>query len=310
METLTPMIEPDEITEDNVNSFDFSDLNAMALDLTQLDIEVDIANIDKYPGQEYALLRKNGLGTSDSSIVLGVNPYTTKAELIAQKCRDYLTEDEIAVSDKPAVIKGRELEPFIIYKHGTVLNRKVIKPIDMYRHKDYPYIKFNFDGVIDKSYKDDGTYQYIPDEIKVVTYYGLKHYKASKAFYSGNTGFRSLPEHYEKMNWTIEQKADAYGIPPYYYTQLQQQIWGLNAPYGYLTVLFENTWELHSFFVWRDDKVINQLIIEATKMWNTIQNKRPADFNIGVEMKYDENRPEDGGDKYIEPKNAIHWKLP
>lgn len=80
-------------------------------------------------------------------------------------------------------------------------------------------------------------------------------------------------------------KVARYGIPPYYYTQLQQQIFGLNAPYGYLTVLFGTSWEICSFFIWRDQKVINQLIIEDTKTWNIIEQKRPADFDIGVEIK-------------------------
>lgn len=266
-------------------SFDYAKFNAGELDLSELDIVIDIKNIDQYPNEEYALLRKNGLGTSDSSIVLGVNPYTSRSDLIAEKCRNYLTQDELEVGDKSAVRKGRELEPFIIYKHSKIMERHVIKPVDMYRHKEYPHIKFNFDGVIDKLYNDDGTYQYIPDEIKVVTIYGRKYYQFDKAFYSEGYGFRILPPHYEKENISIEGKAGLYGIPPYYYTQLQQQIFGLNAPYGFLTVLDEKTWTINSFFVWRDQRVINQLIIEDSKIWDIIEAKRPKGFDLGVEIR-------------------------
>lgn len=265
--------------------FDYDKYNAGELDLSELDLEIDIKNIDQYENKDYALLRKNGLGTSDSSIVLGVNPYTSKSDLIAEKCRNYLTEDELAVGDKDAVRKGRQLEPLIIYKHSQVMGRHVIKPIDMYRHKDYPYIKFNFDGVIDKLYNKDGSYQYIPDEIKVVTIYGAKHYQFDKAFYREHKGFNLLPPHHEEENISIEGKANLYGIPPYYYTQLQQQIFGLKAPYGFLTVLNERTWEINSFFVWRDQKVINQLIIEDSKTWSIIEAKRPEGFDLGVEIK-------------------------
>ena len=146
-------------TQKWTSGFDYDAFNAGELDLSELDIEIDIKNIDQYPNQEYALLRKNGLGTSDSSIVLGVNPYTARSELIEEKCRNYLTEEELAVGDKGPVRMGRDLEPLIIYKHSQIMDRHVIKPIDMYRHKDYPYIKFNFDGVIDKLYNEDGTYQ-------------------------------------------------------------------------------------------------------------------------------------------------------
>ena len=276
-------------TKKFTSGFDFINENAGVLDLSELDIEVDIANIDQYPNEQYALLRKNGLGTSDSSIVLGVNPYTSKNDLIAEKCRNYLTEKELEVGTKSAVRKGRELEPLIIHKHSQVMGRRIIKPTDMYRHKDYPFIKFNFDGVIDKLYNEDGTYQYIPDEIKVVTIYGMKHYQPKKATFSEFTGWQLIPPHYENENVGIEQKAAMYGIPPYYYTQLQQQIFGLNAPYGFLTVMFEKDWQIHSWFVWRDQKVINQLIMEDAKTWNIIESKRPANFDLGVKIKEDYN---------------------
>lgn len=286
------MIDPNIFVTDNfdhtqkwTSGVNYDDINAGKLDLSELDIAIDIENIDQYPNQEYALLRKNGLGTSDSSILLGVNPYTSRMDLIAEKCRDYLTEDELAVGDKSAVRKGRDLEPMIIFKHSQVMDRRVIKPTDMYYHKDYPYIKFNFDGVLDKLYNEDGTYQYIPDEIKVVTLYGLKHYQFGKAFFREHAGFNMIPPHYEEENSSIEGKAGLYGIPPYYYTQLQQQIFGLNAPYGFLTILNEKTWEINSFFVWRDQKVINQIIIEASRTWTAIENKRPKGFELGVQIR-------------------------
>ena len=269
-------------------NFNYDAINAGKLDLSELDIEIDIANIDQYPNEEYALLRKNGLGTSDSSIVLGVNPYKTKQDLVEEKCRDYLTDEEMEVGDKSSVRKGRDLEPMIIFKHSQVMERRVIKPVDMYYHKDYPYIKFNFDGVVDKLYNEDGTYQYIPDEIKVCTTFGQKHYQPQKATFQEGKGWDIIPPHYEEENVGIEQKAAMYGIPPYYYTQLQQQILGLNAPYGFLTVMFERDWLIRSWFVWRDQKVINQIIMETTKLWNIIQEKRSPNFNLGVEIKEEE----------------------
>lgn len=280
-----------DFTQKYTSGFDYTDDNAGVLDLSQLDIETDVFNIDQYPNEQYALLRKDGLGTSDSSIVLGVNPYTSKAELVKEKCRNYLTEEEKAVGDKSAVRKGRELEPLIIHKHTQILGKRIIKPIHMYRHKEYPYIKFNFDGVVDKVIKDDGTYQYIPDEIKVVTMYGQKHYDKSKAWFSESKGYLDVPEHYDQYRASIETKAGLYGIPPYYYTQLQQQIFGLNAPFGYLTVMFDTTWEVHSFFVWRDQHVINQLIIEDTKTWNLIEKRRGSDFELGVKLLDAEGNP-------------------
>lgn len=246
------------------------DYNAGRLDLSQLDIVIDVARIDEFPNEQYALLRKHGLGTSDSSIICGVNPYTELPELIQEKCRPFLTEEEKEVGNKTAVKKGRDLEPIIIEKHSKIIGTRVIKPVDMYRHKDIPWLKFNFDGVIDKVNLSDGKYQYIPDEIKVVTMYGQKHYDRSKAYYREMVGYSTIPEDISKSNNSIATKAAYYGIPPYYYTQLQQQILGLNAPYGFLTVMFDKDWELCSYYVWRDDACISLILTNGMKAWDRI----------------------------------------
>ena len=49
--------------------------------------------------------------------------------------------------------------------------------------------------------------------------------------------------------------------------------------------MFEKDWQIHSWFIWRDQKVINQLIMEDAKTWNIIESKRPANFDLGVEIK-------------------------
>jgi predicted phage-related endonuclease len=244
--------------------------NLGKLDLSQLDLVIDVEDIDKYPNEQYAILRKHGLGTSDSSVICGVNPYTNLEELIQEKSRDYLTNEEKEVGNKVPVRKGRDLEPFIIARYAQILNKHVIKPSDMYRHKDLPWLKFNYDGVVDKQILPDGRYQYIPAEIKVVTQYGIKHYDANKAWYRDSIGFMPLPEDHSKEHNSIVTKAAAYGIPPYYYTQLQQQIFGLNAPFGYLTVLFDSLWEVVSFFVYRDDACINTILANGFKAWQRI----------------------------------------
>lgn len=240
------------------------------LDISRIPAVVDVADIDQLPNDEYALLRKNGLGGSDSSSVLGVNPYKTLTELINEKCRTYLTDDEKAVGQETAVRKGRDLEPLIIKKASEAFGVRVIKPSDMYRHKDYPYLKMNFDGVLDLPE------QYIACEIKVVTSRGEKHYAPIKAIYNEQVGWinQDVP-HYEDSNNSVQTKAAQYGIPPYYYTQLQQEIMFTgDAPYGYLATLFEKTWNVYIFKVWRDQKCINDIIIQGGLTWDKIERKR------------------------------------
>lgn len=238
------------------------------LNISNLDLVIDVADIDQYPNEQYALLRKRGLGTSDSSILLGVNPYTTYTELVEEKCRNFLTAEEKEVGNKTAVRKGRDLEPLIINKFSAIINKPIIKPSDMYAHKDFPWLKFNFDGVIDL-----GNGKYIPAEIKVVTAYGIKHYDPTKAWYRESLGIiNPEPVDHSKENNSIATKAAEYGIPPYYYTQLQQQIYGLNAEFGYLTVMFDSTWEVVSFLIPRDETCITGLLAQGMKAWTTICN--------------------------------------
>lgn len=250
-----------------------SDESIKALDLSGLPIKVDIADIDAViaeSNEKFAEARKNGLGGSDSSMVLGVNPFKSRAELIQEKARVGLTEEEKAVSDKVAVRKGRDLEPLIIDKTSNFLGTKVFKPKDMYRFKDYPYLTMNFDGVAED---ENG---YFPVEIKVVTLYGQKHYNFNKAFFDETQGLLPIPENYamSEIN-TIETKAMQYGIPPYYYTQLQQEMMALDADYGYLSVLRDSDWRVFTFYVHKDPFVQSRLITEGYKVWSEVMQLNP-----------------------------------
>ena len=140
----------------------------------------------------------------------------------------------------------------------------------MYRFKDYPYLTMNFDGVTDIDGK-----QYVPVEIKVCTYKGEKHYNKFKALYD-----EALPEGAQvrveqpdisEANMTIEERAAHYGIPPYYFTQLQQEMMALNAPFGFIAVLFESDWNVRIFKVWKDPKTQNAIIIQGYKTWQKIE---------------------------------------
>ena len=249
-----------------------SEEDTKALDLSGLPIEVDIENIDDViaeSNEDFAMLRRNGLGGSDSSSVLGVNPYTSRAQLIEQKARTTLTEEEKEVGEKVAVRKGRDLEPLIIEKATKALGIDVFKPSDMYRFTQYPWLTMNFDGVCEDGF-------YYPCEIKVVTLYGQKHYDFNKAYYDELDGLRTIPPDYaDSAINTIETKALQYGIPPYYYTQLQQEMMALNAPYGLLSVLRDSDWRLFTFYIHPDPFVQSRIVTEGFKVWQEIVAKNP-----------------------------------
>ena len=246
-----------------------ADAQDVHLDLSQNSIiVVDVPNINLYPNEEYAMIRRKGLGGSDASVVLGVNPFKNREELIREKVSTTLSEEEKAIGENVAVRKGLDLESLIINKFEKYFKQDTVKPVDMYRMIEYPFLKINYDGVTGTAE------QYIPTEIKVVTSRGEKHYNLSKVMFNELQGFLPIPEDPSEHNWSIETKAGYYGIPPYYYTQLQQEMMGFGAPFGYLAVLTDRDWRFHTFFIWRDERVQNAIITEGWKVWQKIEALR------------------------------------
>lgn len=257
------------INEAEVNK-DIRNEEVRALDLKRVPLEIAVENIDTVSKEEFTQLRRQGFGGSDSSILVGVNPFSTVSDLIQSKIRTELSEEEKAIGKLTAVRKGNDLEPLIIKKATEILKTTVFKPPHMYRLKEYPYLTMNFDGVTDLDGK-----QYIPVEIKVCTFKGEKHYNKFKAIYD-----ESLPDDVQaqleqpdisEANMSIEERAAHYGIPPYYFTQVQQEMMALDAPFGFLAVLFESDWFVRIFKVFKDPKTQNALIIQGYKIWQKVE---------------------------------------
>lgn len=249
------------------------------LDLNRLPLEIAVENIDAVSKEEFTQLRRKGFGGSDSSVLVGVNPFSTINDLIKSKTRTELSEEEKAIGKLAAVRKGNDLEPLVINKATEILDNVVFKPPHMYRFKEYPYLTMNFDGVTDLEGK-----QYVPVEIKVCTYKGEKHYNKFKALYdeSKPEGAQASPEQPDisEDNMSIEERAAHYGIPPYYFTQLQQEMMALDAPFGFIAVLFESDWYVRIFKVWKDTKTQNAIIIQGYKTWQKVQAVLNANGNL------------------------------
>lgn len=212
-------------------------------------------------------IRRNGFGASDSAIYLGVNKWTTVEQLIEQKLAEGITQEEIEVGEKEAVRKGADLEPLILDKFSKWSGFELTKPDAMYRMIEHPQLTINFDGVTQMGD------QYIPVEAKYVSVYANKYWDRSKAIdevYNGSPrvcGGAGIVDH-------IEQEGMLYGIPAYYYTQVQQQLLALNAPFGYLAALFDKGWELKVFKIYADTFVQQNLISTSRELWNIIEERR------------------------------------
>lgn len=90
------------------------------LEMSNLPIYRAVLNVADFAAKDFAMIRRNGFGGSDASVLVGVNPYTkTYMEvsgrrgitepLVVQKAREYLTAEEEEVGTLAAVRKGRSL---------------------------------------------------------------------------------------------------------------------------------------------------------------------------------------------------------
>ena len=265
-----------------------------SIDLSNLPIELLTKDVDKLSAEEFTNIRRQGFGGSDSSMLLGVNPYQGEQELINSKTLPYLPDSpeknmqlakEKQVGHLASVRKGNDLEPLIIKKAGEALGIEIIKPVDMYRFKEYPYLTMNFDGVGVFPKKHDFAFVgkhhgYAPIEIKVATIKGQNFYQVPKAIYSETRLYQGM-EPWQKAvapltdeqlrTWDIPRKADYFGVPKYYYTQVQQEMIALDAEGGFLAVLFEQDWHLQIFWVQKDPYIWNALKIKGYEYWNKVE---------------------------------------
>lgn len=220
-------------------------------------LDVAIADIQSLSHEEYALARKDYFGASDSSILCGVNLYKQMSALINEKNTKEITKEEIEVSEKPIVRKGFDLEPLILDYAEKELGVTVYKPKDMYRFINIDGLSVNYDGVTEIDSK------LIPVEAKLVSKFGEKYYNKSITVLDARDVDMSVEG--DSLEQHITKKALKFGIPAYYYTQVQQEIAGLNAPYGYLTARFDDSWTQKTYLIKRDDYVINGIFNRCEK---------------------------------------------
>lgn len=216
---------------------------------------------------QFAMLRRAGLGASDASVYLGVNPWTTEETLIEQKLSLTLTQDEIDVGEKAVVRKGSDLEPLILSKFSEFSQLEVIKPSAMYKIIKHPQLTVNFDGIITMGAT------LIPVEAKMVSMYADKYWDKSKCIDNIARGGECVMAGNGLADHIVKQ-SEAYGIPQYYYPQLQQQLLALDAPFGYFAVIFDKTWEFKVYKIYADEYTQRGIITESKRVWDKIETLR------------------------------------
>lgn len=233
-------------------------------------LETAVENVQGLSHEDYALVRKNYFGASDSSILCGVNLYKTLDQLIKEKNNKFLTDEEIEVSKKPIVMKGYELEPIILKNAEDALielgyDGLLFKPVDMFKFKEVNGLSVNYDGVF---LTED---ELFPVEAKLVSKYGEKYY--NKLVTKEDALAVSMAIEGDSLEHHIKRKANKFGIPAYYYTQVQQEIAGLDSNYGYLAAKFDDSWSFKLFYVKRDDYVIHKMFQAAEENIDKIKRE-------------------------------------
>ena len=236
--------------------------------------------------KEFALLRRQGLGASDASIYLGLQTkWRDTEDLIRNKLSKELTEDELDMQKKLAPKMGHATEDLNLQLFSDFMGLTATKDVKMYQLKEYPYLTINFDGICVENDKQ------IPVEAKLVGVFADKYWNFADC--TGNKiedaqGHILSVAHNNNEHWgapptqlttsTVlahcEQAANIYGIPAYYYAQIQQQMLGLDAPYGYFTVLRLKKMEHHVFKVWADDWLQKKIVLQGYRVWERISKRQ------------------------------------
>ena len=144
------------------------------------------ADTRKMSREEWLESRRNGIGGSDASAILGVNPYSSPLKVYMDKIGKGVEEEE-----NEAMRLGTDLEPYVadrfvefMEKQGTP--KKVRKCNRILQHPDYPWMLANIDrevlkenaGLECKTTSPYSKFRFDEGEINPHYYWQCVHYMA------------------------------------------------------------------------------------------------------------------------------------
>ena len=104
---------------------------------------IKVATIKDLSHDQWLELRRSGLGGSDASTVMGLNPYSSKLTLYADK-KGIIPEKE----DTERMRLGRDLEDYVAQRFSEATGKKIKRSGYMWRHPTYEFILANIDREI------------------------------------------------------------------------------------------------------------------------------------------------------------------
>lgn len=185
--------------------------------------------------------RLNGIGGSDSPVVLGVSPFKDLKTLWLEK-RGLIPEP----APTPAMLRGLQLEPVVGRIYQEVTGRKIRRRKKILRDKEYPFIIGHIDcEIVSEDERGPGVL-----EIKV-------------------PGLRVFAECKRK------------GLLPYYYVQLQHYLRVTGRQWGALAIFNAERWELLHFDVDRSEETIELIVKKSAEFWRLVQEGiAPEDYYL------------------------------
>ena len=99
-----------------------------------------LANTKDMTIEEWRKLRKKSIGGSDSATVVGLNNFSSRFKLYADK-KSLIPDKE----DTEAMRIGRDFEGYVACRFTEATGKKVKKDNHMYLHDDYDFISANID---------------------------------------------------------------------------------------------------------------------------------------------------------------------
>jgi putative phage-type endonuclease len=217
--------------------------------------------------------RKTGIGASEASAALGVNPYKSPIELWAEKCGLCEPPD---LSENEAVEFGVRLERPIGEAYQARTGREVnFWPQDMIAvHPDIPWMLCTPDA---RQLPEPGLEREV----------GVLQIKTAGAFMASE--------------W-------ADGPPLHYQVQIQHEMLVTGHSWGTLVVLIGGQ-KLRYFDCQANDKFAAALVSKLGAFWECVQTRTPpeVDASLSTARILEKLHPSDNGQAVALPEDAAQW---
>ena len=105
---------------------------------------IKLAKVKDLSREQWLELRRQSIGGSDSATVVGLNPFSSKLTLYADK-KGILPEKE----DSEAMRLGRDLEDYVAQRFSEETGKKVKRSGYMWQHPTYEFLTVNIDREIE-----------------------------------------------------------------------------------------------------------------------------------------------------------------